>query len=289
MEALLGAMLRAFVSEHDLGRVAVGEVGVYTRRNPDTVRGIDVIFISHQRLAQAAPEGYLDVAPELAVEVVSPSDRWSEVMDKLAEYFAVGVLMVWLVDPRKRQIHVSHRTASVTGGRCAGWRRRFTRIQHTGRRPVSSRIIAASSIRRPTRGERLYPCTESIRDGVAAMNLCPLSYYGCFSDKRMQNEFIQGQFEMPPVYQYLWGPTEFLGTGTLKDYDCTGRLHEIRTPTLLTCGRYDEITPASTTWYQSLIPHSEMVVFEQSAHMPHLEEPEQYRRVIRTFLRHLES
>jgi Uma2 family endonuclease len=106
MEAQLGASLSYFVAEHKLGSVAVGEVGLYTRRNPDTVRGVDVIFISHQRLAQASPESYLDIAPELAVEIVSPSDRWSEVMDKLEEYFSIGVLMVWIVDPRKRQIHV---------------------------------------------------------------------------------------------------------------------------------------------------------------------------------------
>ena len=60
-------------------------------------------------------------------------------------------------------------------------------------------------------------------------------------------------------------------------------------PTLLTCGRYDEITPESTAWYQSLMAGSEMVVFERSAHMPHLEETELYLQVVRDFLRRVEA
>jgi proline iminopeptidase len=89
---------------------------------------------------------------------------------------------------------------------------------------------------------------------------------------------------MPPVFQYMQGPSDFTITGTLKDYDCTPQLHEVTLPTLLTCGRYDEITPETTAWYQSLLPKSEMIVFEQSAHMQHLEEPETYLRAIRDFL-----
>jgi proline iminopeptidase len=92
-----------------------------------------------------------------------------------------------------------------------------------------------------------------------------------------------------PVYRTMWGLNEFRGTGNLKHYDRTGRLQEITLPTLFTCGRYDECTPTGTAWYQSLLPGSEMVVFEQSSHMPHLEEPEQYLRVVRDFLRRVET
>lgn len=98
--------LEAYVERHKLGRVFVGEVGVYTSRNPDTVRGADVAFVSHGRLAQVNSESYLDVAPELIVEVMSPSDAWQEVMEKLEEYFDIGALVVWVADPKKQQVYV---------------------------------------------------------------------------------------------------------------------------------------------------------------------------------------
>jgi len=96
--------LRQFVDEHDLGVVAAGEVGIYTKRNPDTVRGADVVFISHERNRQRSSSGYLDVAPDLVVEILSPNDRWTDVMDKLREYFAIGVRLVWVADPGARSV-----------------------------------------------------------------------------------------------------------------------------------------------------------------------------------------
>ena len=51
------------------------------------------------------------------------------------------------------------------------------------------------------------------------------------------------------VYHRMWGPSEFTMTGTLKDFDCTGRLREITVPTLFTCGRFDEATPETTAFY----------------------------------------
>jgi proline iminopeptidase len=91
------------------------------------------------------------------------------------------------------------------------------------------------------------------------------------------------------VYNTMQGPSEFSITGNLKDFDRTTRLHEIKVPTLFTCGRYDECTPSATAWYHSLMPGSEMVVFEQSAHMTHLEEPERYDQTTRDFLHKVES
>jgi proline iminopeptidase len=86
------------------------------------------------------------------------------------------------------------------------------------------------------------------------------------------------------VYREMWGPSELYVTGNLMDYDRTGRLCEIAVPTLYTCGRYDEATPESTAWYRSLTPAAGMLVFESSAHMPHLEETEVYLAAIRSFL-----
>jgi Uma2 family endonuclease len=88
-----------------LGIVKVGEVGIYTHRRPDTVRGADVLFISNERHAQLTSSGYLDVAPELVVEVMSPDDRWSEVRRKLQEYFQIGVKLVWIADPDSRTVY----------------------------------------------------------------------------------------------------------------------------------------------------------------------------------------
>ncbi len=105
-EARFGYILQNFIEENPLGEIFVGEVGIYTRRDPDTIRGADVLFISHKRLAQTQAKSFLDVAPELIVEVMSPSDRWSEVKQKLREYFDIGVIVVWVADPADKTISV---------------------------------------------------------------------------------------------------------------------------------------------------------------------------------------
>jgi Uma2 family endonuclease len=108
IENNFGGVLRNFVEQHNLGRVLTGEVGIYTRRDPDSVRGADVVYISNERFSQVQSKSYLDVAPELIVEVLSPDDRWTDVMEKLAEYFAIGVQVVWIADPKHQQIFVYH-------------------------------------------------------------------------------------------------------------------------------------------------------------------------------------
>jgi proline iminopeptidase len=92
-------------------------------------------------------------------------------------------------------------------------------------------------------------------------------------------------FRNPEIYNIMWGPSEFHVTGNLKDFDCTSRLKEITIPTLFTCGRYDEATPESTQYFSSLTPNSEFHIFENSAHMPYIEETEEYLRVIGDFLK----
>lgn len=86
------------------------------------------------------------------------------------------------------------------------------------------------------------------------------------------------------IYGYMWGASEFTVTGTLKSFDVTDRLHEIDIPSLFTCGRYDEATPNTTEYYSSLVPDSEFHVFENSSHMPGVEEPQDYAKVVRAFL-----
>lgn len=93
----------------------------------------------------------------------------------------------------------------------------------------------------------------------------------------------------PEVYQTMNGPSEFHVIGTLKTWDITARLHEITVPTLLLSGRYDEATPLIVETIHRHIPGSEWVVFEQSSHMPHVEETERYTQVLDQFLLRVEG
>jgi proline-specific peptidase len=91
------------------------------------------------------------------------------------------------------------------------------------------------------------------------------------------------------VYETMWGPNEFTVTGTLKEWDVIDRLREIEVPTLITSGRHDECTPALVEPLASGIPGAEWVLFEESAHMPYLEEPERYLEVVGGFLAQVEA
>ncbi len=114
LEALIASLLVQFVFPRQVGQVLSGEVGIYTKRNPDSVRAADVAFISNERLQQIQSQSFLDVAPELIVEIMSPDDRWSEIHKKLTEYFAVDVTLIWIVDPKLEQIHVYRSLDDVT-------------------------------------------------------------------------------------------------------------------------------------------------------------------------------
>jgi Uma2 family endonuclease len=107
-------MLDVFVRPRRLGRVLTGEVGFYTRRDPDTVRGADVAFVSTERYERRAPAlTFLDVAPELVVEVLSAQDTVMDLTDKLHEYFGAGVRLVWVVDPRGRRAYTYRSVVDV--------------------------------------------------------------------------------------------------------------------------------------------------------------------------------
>jgi proline-specific peptidase len=90
-------------------------------------------------------------------------------------------------------------------------------------------------------------------------------------------------------YRAIQGPTEFTITGNLKDWDRIDRLGELNVPTLLTFGGHDEFTTPCAESLQRGIAKSEKRIFEKSAHMAHLEEPEEYAAVIREFLARTES
>ncbi|WP_085991297.1 proline iminopeptidase-family hydrolase [Oceanobacillus senegalensis] len=104
--------------------------------------------------------------------------------------------------------------------------------------------------------------------------------------RNLKPEFLENgaKYKNPEVYRVMWGPSEFHVTGNLKDFDCTAQLKEFKVPTLYTCGQYDEATPESTEYYSSLTPNSKFHVFENSAHMPYIEQEEDYMKVMKEFL-----
>ncbi len=106
IEFRLGGALQSFVLQQNKGWVMGGEVGVYTRRNPDRVRGGDIIFVSNIRSEKRPGQGFLEFAPDLIVEIMSPSDRWQDMQKKLEEYFHIGVGQVWVVEPANRAVSV---------------------------------------------------------------------------------------------------------------------------------------------------------------------------------------
>jgi len=94
----LAAAIFAYVEAHGLGRVFAAETGFTLARNPDTVRAPDVAFISAARLPDPPPRGFAELAPDLAVEVLSPDDRPGEVLAKVGDWLNAGARLVWVVD-----------------------------------------------------------------------------------------------------------------------------------------------------------------------------------------------
>lgn len=102
----LAMVIANFVYENDLGEVTAAETGFIIARSPDTVRAPDVGFVRKERLAEAPERGFFPGAPDVAVEVLSPDDRASEVLAKVRDWLSGGAAQVWVVDPEKRTLSV---------------------------------------------------------------------------------------------------------------------------------------------------------------------------------------
>lgn len=95
------------MENNSIGRVLSNDSNMITERDPDSVRGPDVAYYSYQRVPKGPLTAtLLPVAPELVFEVRSPSDRWSELHVKVAEYLNVGVQAVCVLDDSTRSVHV---------------------------------------------------------------------------------------------------------------------------------------------------------------------------------------
>lgn len=103
-----------YVRQHNLGRVVAGEPGFLLTTDPDTVRAPDVAFIRRERVeATGIARGYRQGAPDLAVEIISPNDLYTEVEEKVATWLEHGARMVIVLNPRRRTLAV-HRSARET-------------------------------------------------------------------------------------------------------------------------------------------------------------------------------
>jgi Uma2 family endonuclease len=97
--------LRAFVNANRLGAVVI-EAGFCIAHDPDTVRGPDVAFVRAERIPAGGVRGFFQGPPDLAVEVVSPADRSSEVTAKAQQWIQSGCAAVWVVDPETKTVTV---------------------------------------------------------------------------------------------------------------------------------------------------------------------------------------
>jgi len=104
----VAAALREFVQSRKLGLVAV-EAGFCVARDPDTVRSPDVAFVRAERIPPGGVRAFFQGAPDLAVEVISPSDRASEVISKARDWLQSGCIAVWVIDPETKTATVYSR------------------------------------------------------------------------------------------------------------------------------------------------------------------------------------
>lgn len=117
LQLAVGTLLRTHASEHGLGRV-VGEAGFLLQREPETVLAPDVAFVVSERLPVKS-SGFVELAPDLVVEILSPGNSPGEIERKVAIYLRSGVRSVWIVYPIERQIvvHQPSHPPSVFGER----------------------------------------------------------------------------------------------------------------------------------------------------------------------------
>ncbi len=124
--------LVVFVEENDLGETYAAETGFLIARDPDTVRAPDAAFLSHQSLAKVESDGgFLPLAPDLLVEVVSPGDFFSSVEAKTRQWLEAGTRVVIVADPANQTLRVyfpkqDSQTFGVgdrfsAGDVCGGW------------------------------------------------------------------------------------------------------------------------------------------------------------------------
>lgn len=114
---LLGAKLFNYAAENGLGIVTAAETGFILERNPDgrdTVRGLDIAFLGSASVPAVLPDQLVDIAPDLAVEIVSRSNKVVDMHRKIRQLLAAGTALVWIVHPETRTVEVHTRIGAAT-------------------------------------------------------------------------------------------------------------------------------------------------------------------------------
>ncbi len=107
----LASRMSWFVKKHKAGRIFAAETEFIL--NKGTVRGIDVAFVGNEKLKEhGIPEKYFPVAPDIAVEVISPGNTFDEIQDKIIEYIASGATLVWIIYPKQKMVQI-HKKSNV--------------------------------------------------------------------------------------------------------------------------------------------------------------------------------
>jgi Uma2 family endonuclease len=111
--AELATALSVFAKRTGLGYVTV-ETGYKLESDPDTVRGPDVAFIRAERAPAGTSAGFPPLAPDLAVEIASPTNRPGETLERVADLLRAGARLVWVVDPRRQAAQVYRPDGTVS-------------------------------------------------------------------------------------------------------------------------------------------------------------------------------
>jgi Uma2 family endonuclease len=109
----LGWRLGQYVETHGLGITQAAETGYLLATNPDTVRAPDLAFVRQDRIATMRTPGFWRGAPDLVAEVISPGDLYDDVTEKVWDWLEAGTRLVWVLNPRRRQITVYRSRDSV--------------------------------------------------------------------------------------------------------------------------------------------------------------------------------
>jgi Uma2 family endonuclease len=110
IEIELASRLHQFVKTRGLGRVYAGDTGF--RLSDDTVRSPDVAFVRKERVTELRSLGFAKGAPDLAVEILSPSNSFRQMTRKVRQYFAAGCHTVWVVHPDRKEVEVFEATGA---------------------------------------------------------------------------------------------------------------------------------------------------------------------------------
>jgi Uma2 family endonuclease len=110
----VGGPLRAYVKAHDLGRAYGAEGGFLVSRNPDVVLAPDAAFVSKERADKiGGVRGFVPLAPDLAIEIISPNDLYTEVQEKVESWLRYGTRMVVALNPCHRTVAVRRSPTEV--------------------------------------------------------------------------------------------------------------------------------------------------------------------------------